>query len=194
MTARNPTPLPDGDRGGTRSMGTTLMLVASAMMFGALLLLYYLLRVEAPEWPPAASRPLPRGLATLATVILFASSLTLEIGVRELRRARLERLATWIGATLALGFAFFFSIAFLWFELIQGGFESRNPHGGLFYVITAVHGAHLITALGLLIWLFLGARRRRFHGRRGVPVRLVGRFWHFLGVAWLLVYLTLFWS
>lgn len=194
MTHGPPTPLPDGDREGTRSLGTTLMLVASAMMFAALILLYLLLRAEAPSWPPAASRALPRGLASLATGILLASSLSFELGARDLRRARLDRLPGWIGATLALGVAFFFLIAWLWLELIGAGFQSRNPHGGLFYVITALHGAHLLSALGLMGWLLRGARRRRFHGRRGVPVRLVGRFWHFLGAAWLLIYLTLFWS
>lgn len=192
--SRLPTPLPDGDREGTRSMGTTLMLVASAMMFAALLLLYFLLRAGAQSWPPVESTSLPRGLASAATLILLASSLTMELGVRDLRRARLGKLTTWIGATLALGVVFFFLIAWLWLDLIGGGFESKNPYGGLFYVITAVHGAHLLSALGLMIWLYVGAKRRRFHARTGVAVRLVGRFWHFLGVAWLLVYLTLFWS
>lgn len=194
MGTSQPTPLPDGDPQGTRSLGATMLLIASAMMFLALLLLFFLMRWDAPTWPPPTSGPLPRGLATTATVLLGISSLTMEIATRNLRRARLERLSTWVGATLALGVAFFLLIAWLWIDRISEGFGSRNPHGGLFYVITAVHGAHLVSALGLLIWLYVGTRMRRFHGRAGIAFRLVGRFWHFLGAAWLVIYLVLFWT
>lgn len=191
---RRPTPLPDGDPEGTRSLGTTMMLIASAMMFLALLLLFFLLRADAASWPPPTSGPLPRGLATTATLLLGVSSITMEFAVRSLRRARLDRLPRWVGGTLALGLAFFVLIAWLWIDRIGAGFGSKNPHGGLFYVITAVHGAHLVSALALLVWLYVGTRRRRFHGRSGVAVRLVGRFWHFLGAAWLMIYFALFWS
>lgn len=187
-----PTRLPDGDPDGTRSLGTSLMLVASAMMFGALLLLHFLLRRDGAGWP--GGPPLPRGVATLATGILLASSLTMEFATRSVRGARLDRLPTWVGSTLAMGVIFVALVLWLWFEWTSGGHGASGPRSRLFYVITAVHGAHLLTALGLLIWLLRGARKQRFHGRSAVAVRLVGRFWHFLGAAWLLIYLRLFWS
>lgn len=186
------TQLPDGDPKGVRSFGTTLVLTSSAMMFGSLVLLYVLLRADAPTWPPPESSALPTALPALATGVIALSSLTMELGVRAVRRARPWALPRWIACTFALGLVFLLSISWLWAGLVSAGFSSQNPHGGLFYVMTAFHGLHVAIAMGLLGWLYAGARRGRYHGRDTVAVRMVGRFWHFLGVCWLSIFLALF--
>lgn len=186
------TPLPDGDPGGIRAFGTTLVIVASAMMFAGLVLLYVILRVEAPSWPPPGSSALPILLPSLATLVIALSSLTMELGVRSVRRARPWALPRWLAATFSLGLAFLILVIWLWVGLVAAGFSSRNPHGGLFYVMTAFHGLHVLVAMGLLGWLYLGAKRGRHHGRDTVAVRMVGRFWHFLGLGWLSIFLALF--
>lgn len=184
--------LPQGDREGTTSLATTLLLASSAMMFGGLVLLFLILRADAPRWPPSGIRDVPRLLPTAATAAIFASSLTMELGVRALRRARLRDLSRWLLGTLALGAVFVALQATLWTLLLVEGFTSRNPYGGMFYVMTGFHCLHVAIALALLAWLIHGVRRGRHHGRDTVAVRMVGRFWHFLGAGWGLIYLALF--
>lgn len=179
------TPLPDGDPRGIRSFGTSLIIVASAMMFAGLVLLYVILRLDAPVWPPPDSSPLPILLPALATGVIALSSLTMELGVRSVRRARRWALPGWLAITFCLGLVFLVLVGWLWGGLMSEGFRSTNAHGGLFYVMTAFHGLHVLVALGLVAWLYLGAKRGRHHGRDTVAVRMVGRFWHFLGLGWL---------
>src|SRR5690606_4610458 len=101
-----PTRPPDRDPDGTRPLA-------------ARLLLHFLLRRDGAGWP--GGPPLPRGVATLATGILLASSLTMEFATRSVRGARLDRLPTWVGSTLAMGVIFLALVLWLWFEWTSGG-------------------------------------------------------------------------
>jgi len=180
--------LPDSDVDGRRSMGMTLFLVSSTMMFGGLLLLHALLRRDAAAWP----RPDAVPLALAATAAIAASSATLEAGVRAVLRARPRHLPRWLFATIALGLAFLAIEVCIWIHLWRGGFVPGSPPSGTFYFLTTFHFAHVVIAIGLLAWLVPGALHERYHANEHVRVRLVARFWHFLGINWALLFLALF--
>jgi heme/copper-type cytochrome/quinol oxidase subunit 3 len=184
--------LPDTDADGRKSLGMTCLLLSSTMAFGGLLVLYGLLRRDAPEWPPPGGRVLPLGLASAASLAIACSSIALHTGVRAVVRARPRQLLPALVATLALGAAFLALELVLWLQLWGSGFVFGNRHAGAFYTLTGFHFAHVLLALGLLLWLVPGARRERYHANDHVRVRLVARFWHFLGINWALLFLAFF--
>lgn len=184
--------LPDTDPDGRKSFGMNLFLLSSTMMFGGLLLLYGMLRKGAPLWPPEGATHLPLLLPALATVVILGSSLVLERGVRAVVRARPRQLIAPLCGTILLGLLFVALELRLWTQVWARGLAANEPFGSTFYLITSFHGLHVVIAIGLLLWLLRGAVHTRYHGNDHVRVRLVARFWHFLGVNWALIFVLLF--
>jgi heme/copper-type cytochrome/quinol oxidase subunit 3 len=180
--------LPDSDVDGRKSFGMSLVLLASTMTFGGLLVLYALLRHEAPAW----TTPTGASLALVATGAIAASSATLHLGVRALLHARPRALPRCLVATIVLGLAFLAIEIRLWLDLWEAGFVFGTLEAGTFYLLTGFHFVHVLLAVSLVSWLVPGALRERYHARNHVRVRLIARFWHFLGINWALLYVALF--
>jgi len=113
---------------------------------------------------------LPR-LLWLTTGILLASSVTVELARRTGKRV-------WLVATLVLGLAFLAGQLGAWFELrAEGVFKSTNWYASFFYILSGVHGVHVI---GGLVALAVAARKPDV-------LDLCAGFWHFMGAVWLYV-------
>ena len=63
---------------------------------------------------------------------------------------------------------------------------------GMFYVLTALHAAHVIGGLIPLIVVYIKARRGRYSRNFHPGVRYVTAYWHFLDVVWVLLFLVLY--
>lgn len=144
--------------------GMWVFLVTDAMSFGAFLLSYALLRARAESWPDTAAR-LDLPLASLATVLLLASSLTLARGR--------------VVATIALGAAFVGLQAFEWITLGRHGVGfAADRAASSFFVLTGWHGLHVL--VGLVLLAVAGARR---------PIAL---FWQFVDAVWIVLFTVLY--
>jgi cytochrome c oxidase subunit 3 len=159
----------------------TVTLVSFGMLFAGLFLGYFLARFNAPVWPPVEIENRPQLLPLLSTFVIALSSFTFW------RYERAQALGRgWLHATLILGVAFMASQWVLWGALARYGVLSSNGMvSSLFYAFTWLHAAHIVGGLAALGWLaatpWTEARTMN-----------VGKFWHFLGVIWFLMYLMLF--
>lgn len=136
----------------------------------------WLIRRTGPDW---GRLELP-WLAYANTAVLALSSVTLEwgriAGTRQARNPARARRS--LGATLALGLVFLGGQVGLWRTLSQdGAFVTSTPQGAFLFLLSAVHGLHLVGGLAALAWLRL----------RRSPPRLTAVYWHFLGLTWLYV-------
>lgn len=120
----------------------------------------------------------------LSTALLLASSVTMALAVRAVRKGDSQSLRKFLTATLSLGMGFLISQLFAWEQLWQAGlFAQSNPFSGLFYVMTALHALHLI---GGLIWLFYVRRAAAvFTAKKHLAVDLCSVYWHFMDIVWL---------
>jgi cytochrome c oxidase subunit 3 len=67
----------------------------------------------------------------------------------------------------------------------HGVFLASNPHAAFFYMLSAVHGAHVVGGLGALGWAF-GRARAGFSGAVSLAgLTHVAIYWHVVGVVWL---------
>ena len=127
----------------------------------------YLIRRTGADWRALELPP----LAYANTAVLLLSSVTLELARRRPRGA-------WLALTLGLGLAFLGGQLELWRELSgAGAFVTASPHGAFLFLLSGVHGLHLLGGLCALAWLW----------RRGARVRLAAVYWHALFLTWLYV-------
>jgi cytochrome c oxidase subunit 3 len=89
----------------------------------------------------------------------------------------------WI--TLALGLAFVTGQLVAWRALgAQGLFLATNPSSAFFYLLTALHGVHVLGGMGGLSYVLYRLTHRAGPGVR-TALRAAALYWHFMGVLWL---------
>jgi len=179
---------------GTRyRVGVWVLIAAVAMFFTALSSAYIVRAASATDWRPLA---LPRVL-WLSTSLILLSSATMQAAGRSLKHLLDRQYVRWLSVTAVLGLGFLLSQWFAWKQLSsQGIFLSSNPHSSFFYLLTAMHGLHLLVGLLALTYLLLRTRQRsadeaaeaRRHARAGA----VGIYWHFMDGLWIYLFLLLF--
>jgi heme/copper-type cytochrome/quinol oxidase subunit 3 len=86
-------------------IGIWLFLASEVMLFGALFATYIMLRVGATDWPLGASI-LNVKMATLNTVVLITSSVTMVMAWASLARGQFDKYRLYMFATVGLGFVF----------------------------------------------------------------------------------------
>lgn len=152
------------------------IMVAGAIMLFTTFTASYLVRRESVDW---AGMALPR-LVWVNTALILLSSVTMEIA----RKVRAGGAPRWVAATIGLGVLFLVGQVFVWKQLAdRGAFVSTSPHASFFYMLTAVHAAHLAAGITVLLFAFRRAGR--------APLGVCAAWWHLVGGAWVWVALLL---
>jgi len=176
---------------GASVFGMWLFIAALSMLFAASLAGYVVIRLRAPQWPPPGAEPIPFGLY-FSTLILIGSSLTLHGALDSARKNRQPMLRFMLGGTLALGLAFLVSQALAWSAMVtaQLGHEP-NLYSFTFFVLTMLHAAHVLGGIiPLAITTYKGSRGT-YTPDWNLPLKLLGMYWHFLLVVWLVMFLVM---
>ena len=88
------------------SLGMWAFLVTEVMLFGGLFMAYIVYRWAYPEAFAEASHKLNMFLATINTVVLLVSSLTVALAVHAAEVGKRRQVMTMLGVTMVLGVAF----------------------------------------------------------------------------------------
>jgi cytochrome c oxidase subunit III len=175
----------------TAHVGMAVFLGSWAMLFIALFFAYALVRSRAPDWPPLEAPPLPRLLPGLNTLFIAASSAAVVRAVRAQELGRARAAAASLAGAASLGAIFLGLQTLVWTGLWRAGLvPSGGPYQSVFYAFTAFHALHVLVGLAALGWL-----AGRALSRAGAPrtdVRLWGWYWHFVGVVWAALYVTVY--
>ncbi|MBH80118.1 MAG: cytochrome-c oxidase [Gammaproteobacteria bacterium] len=158
-----------------------LFLCVAFVLFSLFSVAYYV-RMELDDWRPLAEP----GLLWLNTAVILLSSVALQIARQAVQRGNTRT----VSFTLTLGglltIAFLVGQYMTWGELRGAGyFAAGNPANAFYYLLTAVHGLHLLG--GLVVW----ARtvKRMWQGAEPYQIRLsielCTTYWHFLALVWL---------
>ncbi len=75
---------------------------------------------------------------------------------------------------------------------LWNGTKAPGIFFGLYFVMTGVHGLHVIIGIGLLTWLVLRARQGRYHSQYFAPVENVGLYWHLVDIIWIFLFPLLY--
>jgi len=169
-------------------LGMFGLLAAATMLFAGLTSAYLVLR-GVPTWENLALPP----LLWVNTVVLIASSLSLEFSRRSVERGKLAEMKRWLVFSGLLGAGFLAGQLIVWRQLVHAGvYLPTTLHSSFFYVLTAIHGVHLVGGLGGLAFVL----QKTFKGRIGPgqyePLKLCALYWHFMDAVWIWLFLLLF--
>lgn len=166
------------------SIAMIVTLISFGMLFLTLMMSFALFRFTADVWPPAGMVKPSLLLPTLSTLIIILSSYTLWKFEKNLQQIH------FLLSTLMLGLSFMFTQTLFWQQLkSQGVFVSSGVFASIIYSFTWIHAAHIVCGLGLLFWLYRGVTKKSI---TSLHVKNVGKFWHFLGIVWLIMFVTIF--
>ncbi len=168
--------------------GMTVGLAGILMFFMALTSAYIVRKGISLDWQTFT---LPK-ILWLNTLVLLASSVTIERARRELNQSNLENFRYWWALTTVLGLLFLGGQFLAWRQLAAAGvYLVSNPSSSFFYVLTAAHGMHLLG--GIVALLFVGWRNfRRAHIERSTATEVTAIYWHFMDGLWVFLLLLLY--
>jgi len=165
-----------------------LALVSVLMFFMALTSAFIVLRAKSDRWMPVH---LPR-ILWINTIILLASSATLELARRRLSNADLPGFTKYWRATTVLGVLFLFGQLVAWRQLVvQGVYVASSQASSFFYIFTAAHGLHLLGGVAALAYVLL----RKFETAkvsRSTAAEVTSYYWHFMDALWVFLLALLY--
>jgi cytochrome c oxidase subunit 3 len=171
-------------------LGMVIFVASEAMFFATFFGAYFTIYSVNPVWPPAGFPRLKPELATVLTVVLVSSSLTLQIGVRAIRRDRTRRLLFWVGLTILLGAAF---LGLQLYDYSLLGFGVRDGiFGSLFYVMTGLHMAHVFGGVVFLVLVLVQGLGGQLTHAHHDSMEAGSIYWHFVDVVWICLFTTFY--
>jgi cytochrome c oxidase subunit 3 len=174
-------------------LGVWTFLATEVLLFGALFTAYTVFRLKFPELFHAEHEKLNRVLGAVNTVVLITSSLTVALGIDAVKRGKARLLQGYFGATIALA-GVFLCVKYVEYseKFHHGLFPGTNIFFSLYYMMTGIHGIHVIAGMGVLGYILVLARRGRFSGAYYTPVEMSGLYWHFVDLVWIYLFPLLY--
>ena len=177
-------------------LGVWLFLASEVMLFGGLFSAYVFLRLGAPvgafhEWGLELNVP----LATLNTMILISSSMTMVMSWASLKMNDFKKYKLYMALTLLCALCFLV-IKYLEYssKIDHHIYPSTNTFYAIYYTLTGLHGLHIIGGMIVLFYLWLPGsnmwdiKPEQFTNR----VEIVGLYWHFVDLVWIFLFPILY--
>lgn len=191
----------------TVKIGMWLFLATEILLFGGLFVGFGMMQARYPEMFKEAHEHLQRPLGSLNTLVLLFSSFTMVMGVLSARTNQRKKLVIYLVITILCACVFlgvkYFEYSHKFEEgLLPGHFYSH--HGdripikdgangyatffAFYFMMTGLHGIHILVGIGLLAWLAVRANRGEFNSSYYTPVDLVGLYWHLVDLIWIYLF------
>lgn len=165
---------------------TWLFIISIVMLFASQTSAYLVRRAEG-NW---AEFTIPV-IFYYSTAVLIFSSIFLHLAYLSAKKDNFSQLRLFISVAFVTGMVFLVMQYFGWQDLQQQGvFLKGNPSGSFFYVLTGLHGFHLITGLFVILFAFVAAFRSKINAKELNQLEVCNTYWHFLDLLW--VYLFVF--
>jgi len=175
-------------------LGIWLFLASEVMLFGALFATYIMMRVGASEWPLGASI-LNVPMATVNTLVLITSSVTMVMAWASLMRRKYGTYQMYMFFTVGLGVVF---LVIKYFEysakLHHGLYPSTNTFLAIYFTLTGLHMLHVIGGMVVIAYFGLFGRKTYDKNPQWLTNRVenTGLFWHFVDLVWIFLFPILY--
>jgi cytochrome c oxidase subunit 3 len=187
----------DAHAGGR--VGIWLFIATEIILFGGLFLLYSMYRLKNPVDFHHGSMDLNRVLGTLNTVILITSSLFVALAIASLQKGKKIQSALFTGATIGCAFGFLIVKAFEWTAKFHHGLypnakvllslsKGQNLFFGLYYMMTGLHGVHVLVGIGVLSVMLVRVLRGSITSDNPTYLVNSGLYWHLVDIIWIFLF------
>jgi len=177
----------------TAKLGIWAFLATEVLLFGGLFTTYIIYRMKYPELFYSEHLKLSRPLGMVNTVVLITSSLTMALGIAAIKRGRQLAARVSIGLTIALACGFLGVKYVEWSEdFAHGLYPGTNLFFSLYFMMTGLHGVHVVAGIAALSWVLYLACRGKFSAEYSTPVEISGLYWHFVDLVWIYLFPLLY--
>ena len=213
-----PAPAPHEGGQHTTSLGISnmklamwLFLGSECLLFGALISTYLLSKAnfmaELLAGNPRVIETLPAALVdefveagsvnpifdipftSASSFILLMSSLTMVLAHKAVVEGDYKNSRIWLAATATLGSTFIAGQVYEFTVFFREGLTyDGNLFGSAFFTLTGFHGVHVTGGILMLVALLIVSSRGKLNQDRAETVELVGLYWHFVDVVWVLIF------
>ena len=189
---------PDANHGGGHAHSSTglsnnklamwLFLGSECLLFGGLISTYMLYRGRHPKGPgPHQIFSIP--YTSVSSFVLLMSSLTMVLAVSSAQHRDMRRAQNWLTVTALLGATFVGGQVFEFTEFYRKGLGfTTSLFGSSFYTLTGFHGVHVSVGIVMLMAVVGMLRAGRIPGDEAEVIELIGLYWHFVDIVWILIF------
>ena len=180
-------------------MGMWLFLYSEIILFGGMFVLYAAYFHAYPEDFVHGGKQLNRVIGAINTLILLLSSFTVAASITAVRQKSKKLALGLIGFSFFCGIVFLINKYFEWgakihhdiypnSETLVNGDPGQNIFFGLYYVITGLHGLHVIIGMTLLAISFVMVAANKINENRFAMLENSGLYWHLVDLIWIFVF------
>jgi heme/copper-type cytochrome/quinol oxidase subunit 3 len=173
-------------------LGMWIFLASEVMFFTSLIGAYIILRVAHPEaWAghPTPNTPLNIPVTAVNTFLLICSSVTMVKAFAAAQDDDQKMLRTWLVATVLIGASFVGVQVYEYRELLHHGFApSSGLFGSTFFTMTGFHGFHVTMGVLCMIFVTWRAFRGAYTAADHRGVEVIGLYWHFVDLVWIILF------
>lgn len=187
-------------------LGMWLFLATEILLFGGLFVLYSIFYFLHPDLFKEAHKFLDVKLGAVNTIVLLFSSLTVVLAIHAAQQNKKNFVVINLVLTIACALAFLVVKYFEYSHKIHAGLlpgahftngSLSNPDQihiffGIYFMMTGLHGFHVVVGIILLTWLLMRTIRGDFSSQYYLPLELGGLYWHLVDVIWIFLFPLLY--
>jgi heme/copper-type cytochrome/quinol oxidase subunit 3 len=159
------------------------------------------------NWPlpyDELTNPLSIDLTAANTFILICSSVTMVLALAALQDGNTRKCSAYLLATVLIGSCFLGVQVYEYYQLAQGHHyppgisatghfrPSVSLFASCFYTMTGFHGAHVFGGVVMMTCIFIQSLRGAYSRNHYSPVELVGLYWHFVDLVWIILFTVVY--
>jgi heme/copper-type cytochrome/quinol oxidase subunit 3 len=159
------------------------------------------------KWPlpyDEMTNPLSIDLTAANTFILICSSVTMVLALAALQDGNTPKCSLFLFATVVIGSCFLGVQVYEYYQLSMGHHyppgisatghfrPSVSLFGSCFYTMTGFHGAHVFGGVVMMTCIFIQSLRGAYSRNHYSPVELVGLYWHFVDLVWIILFTVVY--
>jgi len=169
-------------------LGMWLFLGSECLLFGGLISTYMLYRGRhSQNLGPDQLWDIP--FTSSSSFVLLMSSLTMVLAVSAAKRGDDRNTKLWLSITALLGSLFVAGQVYEFTTFYREGLGyTTSLFSSSFYTLTGFHGVHVSVGIIMLMALVGMITKDRIHGDKAEVVELIGLYWHFVDIVWILIF------
>jgi cytochrome c oxidase subunit 3 len=188
----------------TSKIGMWLFLATEILLFGGLFVGFGMMQARYPKEFLEAHEHLVRWQGSLNTVVLLISSFTMVLAVHAARQSKNKKAVLYLALTIICACAFLVVKYFEYAHKFEEGWlpgkfyhavgdSIPGSHGyatffAFYFMMTGLHGIHIVVGIGLLLWMLVRANRGEFSSVYYTPIELVALYWHIVDMIWIYLF------
>jgi heme/copper-type cytochrome/quinol oxidase subunit 3 len=169
-----------------------LFIIIDGLSFATLLIGGVSLRVASTNWP-IAGEILNIPLTAFNTFLLICTSFTMVMALSSIQNGSQKMLLKYLKYTMFGGILFLLIQGWEYYHFIHEGFLINSSiYSAVFYATTCFHGLHVLSGVIYIGCILLLAKNGRYSSDNWDHIEILGLFWHFVDLVWILVFTVIY--